>query len=129
MDKKPKIFLGNNISAKLRSATFWTGFIPALATFVVSVCSLLGVDIAEDVVNQYTAIGGVIVSLLTSFGVLVSHDTKGVQDSPIVKSFNKPRDYDDPEQYIQFSEEASDEEYNSLPTSEQLSQVTDNGGE
>lgn len=101
-DKKPKIFLGNNLSAKVRSSSFWTGMIPALATFIVSVCSLLGIDIAEDVINQYQALGGLVISVLTSIGVLVSHDTKGFSDSPMVKSFNKPRDYKDPEQSINY---------------------------
>lgn len=101
-DKKPKIFLGNNLSAKVRSSSFWTGMIPALATFIVSVCSLLGIDIAEDVINQYQALGGLVISVLTSIGVLVSHDTKGFSDSPMVKSFNKPRDYKDPKQSINY---------------------------
>lgn len=101
--KKPKIFLGNNISAKAKSATFWTGMIPVIATFVVSVCRLLGIDITEDIITQYQAICTLIISALTGFGVLVSHDTKGASDSPMVKTFNKPRDYTKLENSIEYS--------------------------
>lgn len=98
--KKPIVILGNNITAKFKSATFWTGMIPVLATFVVSVLSLLGINGAEDIVNQYTAIATTLVSILAGFGVLVSHDTKGVADSEIAQTFTKPRDSKDPEQAV-----------------------------
>lgn len=100
--KKPTVILGNNITAKFKSATFWTGMIPVLATFVVSVLSLLGVNGAEDIVNQYTAIATTLVSILAGFGVLVSHDTKGVADSEIAQTFTKPRDSKDPDQGLEW---------------------------
>ncbi|AKA61428.1 holin [Staphylococcus phage Stau2] len=105
-DKKPLLIAGNNITAKAKSATFWTGFVPVLATFIVSVCSLLGIKGAEDIVNQGTAIAGVVISFLTGLGVLVSHDTKGIADSPIVQDFNKPRDYNDPDKALTYKSEA-----------------------
>lgn len=101
--KKPTVILGNNITAKFKSATFWTGMIPVLATFVVSVLSLLGVNGAEDIVNQYTAIATTLVSILAGFGVLVSHDTKGIADSEISQTFTKPRDSKDPDQGLEWS--------------------------
>ena len=107
-DKKPTVFLGNNITAKFKSATFWTGMIPAVATFLVSVASLLGIKGAEDIVNQGTAIATTIVSILTGFGVLVSHDTKGVSDSGIVKTYTKPRDSEDPEQGLTWENGSND---------------------
>lgn len=106
--KKPTVILGNNITAKFKSATFWTGMIPVLATFVVSVLSLLGVNGAEDIVNQYTAIATTLVSILAGLGVLVSHDTKGIADSEIAQTFTKPRDSKDPDQGLTWENNSED---------------------
>lgn len=106
--KKPTVILGNNITAKFKSATFWTGMIPLLATFVVSVLSLCGVNGAEDIVNQYTAIATTLVSILAGLGVLVSHDTKGIADSEIAQTFTKPRDSKDPDQGLTWENNSED---------------------
>lgn len=108
MAKQPKVVGGINFSTRSKSPSFWLGTIASVGTFIVSMGGLLGVDGLEDIVNQGSAIAGVIISILTQLGVLVDHNTKGIKDSEIVKTdYKKPRDSQDPAQAVGFIDEGS----------------------
>lgn len=89
--KQPKVAGGINWSTRLKSKTFWITTIPTLATIVVSVLSLCGVDGAEDIVNQGTAIATTIVGILAQVGIIVDNNSKGLKDSGMAQELTKPR--------------------------------------
>lgn len=101
-NKTPLVVGGINLSTKFRSKSFWVATIPLMATLIVSILSLCGVQGAEDIVNQYTAIATTIVSILAQLGVLVDHNTKGIQDSGIAQTYVEPRNSKDPQQSIDY---------------------------
>nr|DAN11167.1 MAG TPA: holin [Herelleviridae sp.] len=102
MTKKPTVVGGINLTTKVKSKGFWVATVPIIATFITSILSLLGVEVAEEVINQYTAIAGVIISLLAQFGVLVDFNTKGIKDSPIVQGYTAPRNSNNPDEHIEY---------------------------
>lgn len=101
-NKQPLVVGGINLSPKFRSKSFWVATIPLMATLIVSVLSLCGVQGAEDIVNQYTAIATTVISILAQLGVLVDHNTKGIQDSGIAQTYVEPRNSKDPEQSVDY---------------------------
>lgn len=104
--KQPKVAGGINWSTRLKSKTFWITTIPTLATIVVSVLSLCGVDGAEDIVNQGTAIATTIVGILAQVGIIVDNNSKGLKDSGMAQELTKPRDENvDPVEFKKYEEE------------------------
>lgn len=106
--KQPKVVGGINLSTRAKSPAFWTGTVASIVTFVSSILALLGVQGFEDALNQVTAITGIVVSLLTQFGVLVDPNSKGAKDSEIVQTdYVKPRNSKDPNEFVQWQANAN----------------------
>ncbi|BCK59738.1 holin [Staphylococcus phage vB_SauH_DELF3] len=116
-EKKHLLIAGNNITAKAKSATFWTGFVPLLARLIRSLCSILGIRGAEDIVNKGNKIAEIVISFFIGLCMLVRRSAKGIADSPIVLNFNKPRDYNDPIKALTYMSEHMDSSSEALPGS------------
>lgn len=104
--KKPKVFLGQNISTRVRSPLFWTGVVGILGSAVVSFGGLIGLDLSAQVdnvtANSSKIIEGIFL-ILGLFGVSVDPNSKGVKDSEIVRTdYKKPRNDKDPNEFVQW---------------------------
>ena len=62
-DKKPKLFLGQNMSTRVRSPLFWTGVVGIIGSAVVSFGGLIGLDLS-DKVDEVTANNGIAINVI-----------------------------------------------------------------
>ena len=108
--KKPKVFLGQNLSTRVRSPLFWTGIVGILGSAAVSFGGLIGVDLSAQVDN-ITANSSKIIEfiflILGLLGVSVDPNSKGAKDSEIVRTdYTKPRNDKNPNEFVQWQEDA-----------------------
>lgn len=108
--KKPKVFLGQNLSTRVRSPYFWTGVVGILGSAVVSFGGLIGVDLSAQV-DSITADSSKIIEFvflaLGLFGVSVDPNSKGAKDSEIVRTdYTKPRNDKNPNEFVQWQADA-----------------------
>lgn len=108
--KKPKVFLGQNLSTRVRSPYFWTGVVGILGSAVVSFGGLIGVDLSaqvDDITANSSKIIEFVFLALGLFGVSVDPNSKGAKDSEIVRTdYTKPRNDKDPNEFIQWQADA-----------------------
>lgn len=114
-DKKPKVFLGQNMSARVRSPLFWTGIIGILGSAVISFGGLIGLD-WSDQVNKVTEGSSQVVEfvflILGLMGVSVDPTSKRYRDTEHAQEYKKPRDDKNPREYVQWMEDSKDSEKN-----------------
>ena len=114
-DKKPKVFLGQNMSARVRSPLFWTGIVGILGSAIVSFGGLIGLD-WSDQVNKVTEGSSQVVEfvflILGLMGVSVDPTSKRYRDSEHAQEYKKPRDDKNPREYVQWMEDSKDSEKN-----------------
>lgn len=114
-DKKPKVFLGQNMSARVRSPLFWTGIVGILGSAIVSFGGLIGLD-WSDQVNKVTEGSSQVVEfvflILGLMGVSVDPTSKRYRDSEHAQEYKKPRDDKNPREYVQWMEDNKDSEKN-----------------
>ena len=114
-DKKPKVFLGQNMSARVRSPLFWTGIVGILGSAVISFGGLIGLD-WSDQVNKVTEGSSQVVEfvflILGLMGVSVDPTSKRYRDTEHAQEYKKPRDDKNPREYVQWMEDNKDSEKN-----------------
>ena len=114
-DKKPKVFLGQNMSARVRSPLFWTGIVGILGSAVISFGGLIGLD-WSDQVNKVTEGSSQVVEfvflILGLMGVSVDPTSKRYRDTEHAQEYKKPRDDKNPREYVQWMEDSKDSEKN-----------------
>lgn len=114
-DKKPKVFLGQNMSARVRSPLFWTGIVGILGSAIISFGGLIGLD-WSDQVNKVTEGSSQVVEfvflILGLMGVSVDPTSKRYRDTEHAQEYKKPRDDKNPREYIQWMEDSKDSEKN-----------------
>ena len=83
-----------NWKVRLKSPAFWTGLIGVLATLIISLAQLFGLDISATVggweqalIALVTAVFGV----LGLVGVVTDPTTEGVSDSQQALGYTRPR--------------------------------------
>lgn len=83
-----------NWKVRLKSPAFWTGFIGVLATLIISLAQLFGLDISavvggweQALIALVTAVFGV----LGLIGVVTDPTTEGVSDSQQALGYTRPR--------------------------------------
>ena len=83
-----------NWKVRLKSPAFWTGLIGVLATLIISLAQLFGLDISavvggweQALIALVTAVFGV----LGLIGVVTDPTTEGVSDSQQALGYTKPR--------------------------------------
>ncbi len=78
-----------NMAVRLRNPVFWLTLLPALTGLVYTVLGLLGVvpPLAEENLLQGA---GLLITALTTLGVLVDPTTAGVGDSPRAMTYTRP---------------------------------------
>lgn len=114
-DKKPKVFLGQNMSARVRSPLFWTGIVGILGSAIVSFGGLIGLD-WSDQVNKVTEGSSQVVEfvflILGLMGVSVDPTSKRYRDTEHAQEYKKPRDDKNPREYVQWMEDNKGSEKN-----------------
>lgn len=112
-DKKPKVFLGQNMSARVRSPLFWTGIVGILGSAIVSFGGLIGLD-WSDQVNKVTEGSSQVVEfvflILGLMGVSVDPTSKRYRDTEHAQEYKKPRDDKNPREYVQWMEDNKEQE-------------------
>lgn len=90
-----------NWKVRIKNPVFWTTIIPAITGMVYAVLGALGVvpALAEDTVLNMVFM---LITMLTTLGVLVDPTTAGIGDSKLAQTYNAPRKDD-------FSEEGFEE--------------------
>ena len=98
-----------NIKTRLKNGPTLTALISILALLGNQIAVLFGVDYSSEI-EQLVNIAGTILLVLSSLGIVTDPNTKGVSDSGLAKTYNKPRDDKDPEQaaYIVGTEEVGE---------------------
>ena len=79
-----------NWKVRFRNPIFWSTIIPAVTGFVYTVLGAFGTvpAVAEDTVLNMIFM---LISMLTTLGVLVDPTTSGVADSRLAMTYEKPR--------------------------------------
>ncbi|MFR8012520.1 MAG: phage holin [Clostridia bacterium] len=79
-----------NWKARLRSGPFWLGLISAVVAAVCTIIPLCGVDLsvtAEQIMHAAT----LVLMIPTALGVISDPTTKGICDSQMALTYDKPR--------------------------------------
>ncbi|WZK93683.1 holin [Staphylococcus phage SpP] len=80
-----------NIKTRLKNGATLTGLISILALLGNQIAVLFGVDYSAQI-EQLVNIAGTILLVLSSLGVITDPNTKGISDSTLAKTYDKPRD-------------------------------------
>ena len=86
-----------NWMARLKNPVFWTTIIPAVVGMIYTVLGALGIvpALSESVVLNLFAM---VITVLTTVGVLVDPTTAGVNDSNLAMTYSAPRKDDTEEE-------------------------------
>lgn len=79
-----------NWKARIKNPVFWTTIIPAVTTFIYTVLGVLEIvpSLSEDTVLNMAFM---LITALTTLGVLVDPTTSGVSDSKLAMTYTEPR--------------------------------------
>ena len=84
-----------NWKVRLKNPTFWVGLIGALASFIIAVAQLFGLDIAAEIggwEQALSALATAVFGVLALLGVVADPTTKGVSDSTQALTYDKPKE-------------------------------------
>ncbi|WP_369041126.1 phage holin [Staphylococcus chromogenes] len=92
-----------NINWKLRfqNKAVLTGLVGAVLLFVKQVTELFGIDLSTQL-EQVSGIIGAILTLLAGLGIITDPTTKGVSDTGIVQTYQKPRDSSNADEQVEW---------------------------
>lgn len=92
-----------NINWKLRfqNKAVLTGLVGAVLLFVKQVTELFGIDLSTQL-EQISGVIGAILTLLAGLGVITDPTTKGVSDTGIVQTYQKPRDSSNADEQVEW---------------------------
>lgn len=90
-----------NIKTRLKNGATLTALISTLALLGNQIAAFFGVDYSSQI-EQLVNIAGTVLLILSGLGVITDPNTKGVKDSELAKTYDKPRDDKDPEQAATF---------------------------
>ena len=83
-----------NWKVRLKSPAFWTGLIGVLATLIISLAQLFGLDISAVVGGWEQALIALVTAvfgILALVGVVTDPTTEGVSDSQQALGYTRPR--------------------------------------
>lgn len=105
-----------NINWKLRfqNKAVLTGLVGAVLLFVKQVTELFGFDLSVQL-EQISGIIGAILTLLAGLGVITDPTSKGVSDSGIVQTYQKPRDSSNADEQVEWQSNVIDYEPEQYP--------------
>lgn len=90
-----------NWKLRFKNKAVLTGLVGAILLFVKQVTEVFGLDLSAQL-EQINGLVGTILTLLAGLGVIVDPTSKGVKDSDIVQTYNKPRDSKNPDEFVEW---------------------------
>lgn len=84
-----------NWKVRIKNPTFWTGLIGVVGTFAIGLAQLFGVDISAEAGSWEQALTAVVTAvfgILALIGVTADPTTKGVSDSTLAMTYDKPKE-------------------------------------
>lgn len=88
-----------NWKLRLKNKATLTAIISSLLVFIGSVANALGFDITGVLSNVEGTVTSLLM-LLVALGVITDPTSKGVSDSEIAQTYDKPRNSQNPEEYV-----------------------------
>ena len=86
-----------NWKVRIKNPVFWTTVIPAAVSFVYCVLGALGI-VPALTENMVLNLATMLITALTTLGVLVDPTTKGLSDSNMAMTYKAPRKDDTEEE-------------------------------
>lgn len=81
-----------NWKVRLKNKSFWIGLVGVIGSFVVSIASLLGVDLdLTGVESIATTVISTVFMVLSMLGVVVDPTTSGIKDSEQALTYTSPK--------------------------------------
>ena len=81
-----------NWKVRLKNKSFWIGLVGVIGSFVVSMASLLGVDLdLTGVESVATTVISTVFMVLSMLGVIVDPTTSGIKDSETALTYTYPK--------------------------------------
>lgn len=81
-----------NWKVRLKNKSFWMGLVGVIGSFVVSMASLLGVDLdLTGVESIATTVISTVFMVLSMLGVVVDPTTSGIKDSEQALTYTSPK--------------------------------------
>lgn len=97
-----------NWKVRAKKKSFWVAIVSAIALFINNITGAFGLDYSAQVQTGVDIVS-TILTLLAGLGIVTDMTTKGIGDSEIAQTYNKPRDSKDPKQYVDWTENESKE--------------------
>ncbi len=88
-----------NWKVRVQKKSFWAAIVSAVALFINNIANAFGLDYSSQVQTGVDIVSSIL-TLLAGLGIITDMTTKGIGDSEIAKTYDKPRDSKDPEQYV-----------------------------
>lgn len=95
-----------NWKLRFQNKAVLTGLVGAVLLFVKQVTELFGIDLSTQL-EQISGIIGAILTLLAGLGIITDPTTKGVSDTGIVQTYQKPRDSKSADEQVAWQVDAS----------------------
>ena len=92
-----------NWKVRAKKKSFWVAIVSAVALFINNITGAFGLDYSAQVQTGVDIVSAIL-TLLAGLGIITDMTTKGIGDSEIAQTYDKPRDSKDPEQYINWEE-------------------------
>ena len=81
-----------NWKVRLKNKSFWIGLVGVIGSFVVSMASLLGVDLdLTGVESVATTVISTVFMVLSMLGVIADSTTSGIKDSEQALTYTSPK--------------------------------------
>lgn len=90
-----------NWKLRIKNKATLTGLVGAVLLFIKQVTEVFGLDLSIQL-EQIGSLIGAILTLLAGLGIVVDPTSKGVKDSGIVQTYNKPRDSKNPDEFVEW---------------------------
>ena len=95
-----------NWQVRLKKKSFWVAIVSAVALFINNITGAFGLDYSASI-EQGVSIITSLLTLLAGLGIIVDPTTKGIKDSEKATEYTTPRDYKDPNQFLQLEVEGN----------------------
>lgn len=103
-----------NWKLRFQNKAVLTGLVGAVLLFIKQVTELFGIDLSTQL-EQVSGIIGAILTLLAGLGIITDPTTKGVSDTGIVQTYQKPRDSKNEDEQVEWQSNVIDYEPEQYP--------------
>ena len=81
-----------NWTVRLKNKVFWVTFIPAMLLLIQTIASVFGIVLdVGDIGNKLIAVVNAAFGVLAVLGIITDQTTKGISDSELALTYDKPK--------------------------------------